>query len=677
MAVYICLFRLTLLLLLLRSASAWLMTSDPQAQTTETTRLNIITSSYRGYQRVMSTSVSNFLNAPDLTVHRVNESKQATNMTTSTVYTTTVGNTYRMSQENITIGSSSALNQSVYVALTVRNLTSCLNTSHYLKLSTHRAVIDIRAEASDKLPRLSSCEIQVTAPASMVFFINVISINVQCPTFQLVLTDVGATSRRLINSCDTDIPSEVWSFTNIVVMTFLVSLESQAIQVILNFTAIPANDRPKLEIVFSSEKRGYIQTPNWDGIKKYPVLMDSWVKIDVPQLRFVMVSVPHMDVEGEASNICPNDGIEFYVDEILNGPTVTKCKNVPMQPRLFKTHTLYVHFYSNEYGSNTGFRLFFSIHNQSSLPVRLVDGRWNCSGLNWTDFSNHFSCNLRSDCVGSEDEAICTYTSPRCGVGQPFFEKSCYIWEKLLPNVTWKEAFDFCLSRGMRLASLNTPAEWNNAVDLLRLADYSVAFVGMLQMFVQRQMYLNAWQWTDGTIAYFKTIRGYPTMPGCGIFYMVYMMQGINLRDCNEPQIANSHALCETEADPGNELQSENNNPQITVLDISAWQNDSLKVVCPAGHMTHTFLSCDVASACWVRDSLSSCDAPLSILPPAFDCDNGFDQVPHTLVCDHRSDCSDGSDEDFCEFVSCYTSGKYDCGNHQVVTFVISINTQA
>ncbi|PVD27970.1 hypothetical protein C0Q70_10546 [Pomacea canaliculata] len=393
-----------------------------------------------------------------------------------------------MNQENITIGSSSALNQSVYVALTVRNLTSCLNTSHYLKLSTHRAVIDIRAQASDKLPRLSSCEMQVTAQASMVFFINVISISVQCPSFQLVLTDVGATSRRLINSCDNDIPSEVWSFTNIVVMTFLVSLESQAIQVILNFTAIPANDRPKLEIVFSSEKRGYIQTPNWDGIKKYPVLMDSWVKIDVPQLSSVMVSLPHMDLEGESSNICPNDGIELYVNDTSHRPVLSRCKNVPIPPRLFQTPALYVHFYSNEYGSNTGFRLFFSIHNQSSLPVRLADGRWNCSGLNWTDFSSHFSCNLNSDCVGSEDEAICPYTSPRCGVGQPFFEKSCYILEKFTPNGTWKEAFDFCLSRGMRLASLNTLAEWNNAVDLLRVADVGVAVVGMLQMFVQRQM---------------------------------------------------------------------------------------------------------------------------------------------------------------------------------------------
>ncbi|PVD27972.1 hypothetical protein C0Q70_10548 [Pomacea canaliculata] len=465
--------------------------------------------------------------------------------------------------ENTTSLSSKVLEPSHQVVLTSKTFTECLNSSHYLTFSTQNVVTNIKTKASDKLPRLSSCKIQVTAPASTIFYINVISINVQCTSFQLVLTDVGATSRRLINSCDNDIPSELWSFTNVVVMTFLVSLESQVIQVALNFTAVPATQRPQLEILFTSSTRGYIQTPSWDGHKRYPVLMDSWVKVDVPEQSAIMVSLPHIDIEGDSPFYCPGDGVELYVIETLNQSSWTRCKSKLVPPTLYQTRALLVHFYSNEYGSNTGFRLLFSIHNQSSLPVELADGRWNCSGLNWTDFSSHFSCNLRSDCVGSEDEAICPYTSDRCGVGQPFFENSCYIWQKPSPVMTWKEAFDFCLSRGARLASLNTPAEWNNAISLMSLADYTVVFVGMLQMFLQRQMYLNAFQWTDGTIAYFKTINGYATMPACGFFVFDALLLGIKLKDCSEPRQA--HVLCETEAHPGTHLPSEHKNDKLMI----------------------------------------------------------------------------------------------------------------
>lgn len=216
--------------------------------------------------------------------------------------------------------------------------------------------------------------------------------------------------------------------------------------------------------------------------------MDSWVKVDIPEQSAIMVSVPHMDIEGRVPTICPADGLEVYENDISNQSSWTRCRDVPVLTILHQTRTLFVHFYSNEYGNNTGFRLVFTIHNQSAVPTLLEDGRWNCSGLNKTDFSDHFSCNLKYDCIGSEDEADCPYTSPRCGVGQPFFENSCYIWQMPWPLMTWKEAFDFCLSQGARLASLNTPAEYNNVFSLLRLTEYGNAYVGMLQMFMQRPM---------------------------------------------------------------------------------------------------------------------------------------------------------------------------------------------
>ena len=80
-------------------------------------------------------------------------------------------------------------------------------------------------------------------------------------------------------------------------------------------------------------------------------------------------------------------------------------------------------------------------------------------------------------------------------------------------------------------------------------------------------------------------------------------------------------------------------------------------ISCPKGHVTHTFLACDLSSDCWLepsgghsaRDGVK-CSAPLRPLPPSFDCRERGQRVAYSLVCDHRPDCFDGSDEHFCVF---------------------------
>lgn len=96
-------------------------------------------------------------------------------------------------------------------------------------------------------------------------------------------------------------------------------------------------------------------------------------------------------------------------------------------------------------------------------------------------------------------------------------------------------------------------------------------------------------------------------------------------------------------------------------------------LVCPDNSTTHFFLACDVKSACWARAYTASfsCDAPLTPLPPMMTCSNGVQHVPYTLVCDHRPDCDDSSDEDFCSFPRCdeMEAEQFDCGDKQVRCF--------
>ncbi|KAK7105392.1 hypothetical protein V1264_016781 [Littorina saxatilis] len=95
-------------------------------------------------------------------------------------------------------------------------------------------------------------------------------------------------------------------------------------------------------------------------------------------------------------------------------------------------------------------------------------------------------------------------------------------------------------------------------------------------------------------------------------------------------------------------------------------QNSTNFVVCPLGHVTHSFLSCDPLTACWAQ-LYSSCSLDKTPLPPSFMCTNSLESVPYSLVCDFRPDCSDNSDEQFCVHVPCDRERHFECRNGQCV----------
>ena len=105
-------------------------------------------------------------------------------------------------------------------------------------------------------------------------------------------------------------------------------------------------------------------------------------------------------------------------------------------------------------------------------------------------------------------------------------------------------------------------------------------------------------------------------------------------------------------------------------------------VTCDRGHLTHVLLACDTSTIClaggdvtfsrhsdtWATPTSESCPIPLVVppLPPSFLCRFEGQRVPYSLVCDHRRDCLDGSDEVFCDFPPCLIDSQFQCRNRQV-----------
>ena len=192
--------------------------------------------------------------------------------------------------------------------------------------------------------------------------------------------------------------------------------------------------------------------------------------------------------------------------------------------------------------------------------------------------------------------------------------------------------------------------------------------------------YRNTWQYVDQTIAYFAQLKGTYYGRGCG-----YIKDTQNLADYIYERLSvnenltcvdklYARFLCEAKTKIPVKPQTTQFPPPPTM------ESYRIKVTsCPGGHLTHEFLACDVQSSCQARDTAASsscvtrgdetvavCPTALTPLPPSFPCSNGRGEVPYTLVCDHRPDCSDDSDEKFCVYPMCDAVTEFTCENKQV-----------
>ena len=190
----------------------------------------------------------------------------------------------------------------------------------------------------------------------------------------------------------------------------------------------------------------------------------------------------------------------------------------------------------------------------------------------------------------------------------------------------------------------------------------------------QMTSYRRTFQWQDGTMAF---VTGFHKEEDC--FYIVgeTMLQlTLTPGPCEE---RHHHYLCELDTNP--EKHAFDRKAQALLPD-NLILNRTIHpftdhMMCPEGHLTHTLFACEAQTSCWAeRDHVQvdlhgspgheSCPAPVTPLPPYFSCHRSLQVVGYTVVCDHRQDCTDGSDEGFCVFPACQSGVEITCNNKQV-----------
>ena len=180
-------------------------------------------------------------------------------------------------------------------------------------------------------------------------------------------------------------------------------------------------------------------------------------------------------------------------------------------------------------------------------------------------------------------------------------------------------------------------------------------------------------------------------MPVCASFG-AYSGQA-DYKPCNTYYVDNRKYMCQTpdkEHNPGIQplalLTSQLARPRVAMINNTTIGQDKglwSLVTCPKNHVTYNLLACDAASNCWAGSHVTfsvrsdswalpssrSCPANQAVtsLPPSFQCRSGRHRVPYSMVCDHRRDCLDGSDETFCQFLPCNWSSQFQCLSKQVI----------
>ena len=444
--------------------------------------------------------------------------------------------------------------------------------------------------------------------------------------------------------------------------------------------------------VFTSPISGFITSPGFDVTRPCVPNLDASYNLSVPGEHVVMVSFPYLDLDDvfnrrdfvQLTVVNPNGTL----GELYN---LTEANYIsPLY--VFHSAAIVIRFVSgrSQVWPSKGMNLSFSFHPVAAAPQRLGSGLWDCSVPDYyASFKQHVHCDLQPDCEGGEDEGgHCPFSSPDCR-GSVDAGGKCFLSVDSDVDLSWEAAQTECHRRGGDLAMMKTPGEWEA---FWKLYDYGrnwkCAYIGLrLNHTSLTRMYRKTWSWLDTTTAFDASVtRPKKLSVTSSLRHSVVMVRGIlSLAAFAPVHTPCSRFICQLGSNDSGRRQLTDFFQSSGDTSSSVVQSKGLQLVrCPAGHFTRTFLRCHAKSRCGVLEMQSRCPltraetslsqgssstSSSSVIDEEsvamFECENQRTTLPYTLVCDFIHDCSDGSDEKFCEHEECLT---FRCKNGQCLS---------
>ena len=332
---------------------------------------------------------------------------------------------------------------------------------------------------------------------------------------------------------------------------------------------------------------------------------------------------------------------------------------------------LCVHLDTYHSGPLSCFELLFSFHPERKAPQRLTSGLYNCSVDYYPRFRQHLDCNFEVECEDGRDESWhCPFSSPACDGWVASYQK-CYKRFTSKPYIWTGKAADSCRALGYELASVKTEREFEDFRKMFHRREPGMDIIGLKYGSASiPPMYKRFLLWSDKTVIYnAKHITlSFPRHSKKTVFYQYYRQKNNTMHLIRTTfNHKADHFICEKLAQLLGHFPSAvvvYSSDQQSILDFQQLNQDM--IICPEGHATHVFLSCDPKSRCWqsVCFFVKGTRHAASIVA-MYSCTSGDIEVSYSLLCDFRQDCADNSDESFCYHPVCK---GFSCTNGQCLS---------
>ena len=330
--------------------------------------------------------------------------------------------------------------------------------------------------------------------------------------------------------------------------------------------------------------------------------------------------------------------------------------------------------------SKSCFKLLFSFHPADRVPQRHSSGLYNCSVDYYWRFQQHLHCNLEVDCADGRDEAAhCPYSSPAC-TGWVASHQKCYKRFKSQSRIGHRGASGLCRTTlGFELASIKTQQEFRDFRRIVQKRGFEVELIGLIFGFESLpSMYRYFFSWADKTVIYNvkHIVLRYPLEPEKTLYYHKRRFDNTKLYAEKSTRVYLKHTyyICEKPVRssgmfPVHSVEFSSHHQSI----LAFTETPHSLSICSAGHVTHSFLSCDRQSrcgqtACFFTKETGNVSAVTSAAQHSvdtvamFSCTSGDTELSYALLCDFRQDCADNSDESFCHHPACK---EVNCTNGQ------------